>query len=130
VKITFFKILVVGAGGFIGASLRYVISLFTESKVLESGFPVGTFIVNMIGCFLIGLMLAIFDHNEWVNPEFRLFLFTGILGAFTTFSAFANDSLLLIQSDEFLYSLINISGQIIVGIMLVWLGYQVLRLFT
>ncbi len=123
-ELSFYKILAVGAGGFLGASGRFIISTFVESKIPDSGFPWGTFLVNMLGCLLIGCLIGFFDQKNWGDPTVRLFLFTGILGGFTTFSAFANDSLLLFQNQQILSSLLNITGQVFVGLLLVWLGYQ------
>ncbi len=119
-----------GAGGFFGAASRYLLSSGVQSYFPSSGFPYGTYVVNMLGCLLIGLLLALFDLKEWGNSEIRLFVFTGVLGGFTTFSTFANDSYLLFKDGEMLFGLANAGGQVILGLLFVWIGYSVIKLLV
>lgn len=128
-QIDLFKICAVGAGGFLGASSRYALSAFMYSKLSPVNFPYATYVVNVIGCFLIGFLLALFTVKNWGNEELRLFLFVGVLGGFTTFSTFANDSYLLFKSGELLLGLLNTGGQILVGLLFVWLGYSLIKIF-
>jgi CrcB protein len=83
-------ILAIGIGSFIGGILRYLLSLFIQNKFL-SAFPFGTMSVNILGCFLIGLVFGLSDRGN-ISMEARLFLATGFLGGFTTFSAFSNET--------------------------------------
>lgn len=127
---TLLKILAVGCGGFAGAVLRYVLGVKVQSHFSSSDFPFGIFIVNSIGCFLIGFLMALFELKQWGAQELRLFIFVGVLGGFTTFSTFANDSFLLFKEGEMLLGLANIGGQIILGLLFVWIGYALLKLFS
>lgn len=118
----------VGAGGFLGASSRYIISSVVDSKFTTSEFPLGTYIVNIVGCFLIGFLLALFAAKNWGDEQLRLFIFAGILGGFTTFSTFANDSFILFKEGELLLGLANASGQVLLGLLFVWIGYSIVKL--
>jgi len=124
------KLLAVGSGGFIGAVFRYLISVFALSRVPDSSFPYGTIIANLIGCLLIGFLAGLFEIRSWGNPEFRLFIFVGILGGFTTFSTFSHETFLLFENGKLLMSLANLFLQVIFGLVFVWLGYQLVRLFS
>jgi CrcB protein len=124
------KILAVGSGGFIGAVFRYLISVFAISQAPDSKFPYGTIAANLIGCLLIGFLAGLFELRSWGNPEFRLFIFVGILGGFTTFSTFSHETFLLFENGKLLMSLANLGIQVIFGLVFVWLGYQLIRLFS
>lgn len=128
-QLDFIKICVVGAGGFLGASTRYALSTALQSKFATSSFPYGTYVVNILGCFLIGFLLALFAVKSWGDEQVRLFLFAGILGGFTTFSTFANDSFLLFKEGEMMLGLANAGGQVILGLLFVWIGYGLVKLF-
>jgi CrcB protein len=127
---TLWNILAIGSGGFIGAIARYLLSTAVQHAVKPEQFPIGIFIVNILGCFLIGLLAALFELKSWMNVELRLFVFVGVLGGFTTFSTFINDSLLLGKEGAFLAALLNMGGQVLIGLLCVWLGYQSTRLFS
>ena len=90
---TLWNILAIGSRGFIGAIARYLLSTAVQHAVKPEQFPIGIFIVNILGCFLIGLLAALFELKSWMNVELRLFVFVGVLGGFTTFSTFINGSL-------------------------------------
>jgi len=128
--LSFWKILAIGSGGFIGAVARYVLSTTIQHQVKPEQFPIGIFIVNIFGCFLIGLLAGLFELKSWMNADLRLFIFVGLLGGFTTFSTFVNDTYLLGKDGEMLAALLNAGGQIIVGLLFVWLGYLLVRLFS
>lgn len=123
------KIVAVGSGGFIGAVLRYLISVFAQSQFPDSKFPFGTVAANLIGCLLIGFLAGLFELKSWGNPEFRLFIFVGILGGFTTFSTFSHETFLLFENGKLLMSLANLAIQVIFGLAFVWVGYQLTRFF-
>jgi len=124
------KIVAVGSGGFIGAVFRYLISAFAQSQLPDSKFPFGTIAANLIGCLLIGFLAGLFVLKSWGNPEFRLFIFVGILGGFTTFSTFSHEAFLLWENGRILMSLLNAGVQVIFGLTFVWAGYQLVRLFS
>ncbi|HRK35784.1 MAG TPA: fluoride efflux transporter CrcB, partial [Candidatus Hydrogenedentes bacterium] len=94
--------------------------------VLETSklaFPLGTLAVNVIGCFLIGLFYGVADSREWVKPEMRLLLVVGVLGGFTTFSAFGYDSFELIRSGRTLALFVNVLAQVALGLLAVAAGH-------
>ena len=83
------NIILVGTGGFIGSVLRYLIGLGVHSLLRSATFPYGTLAANLIGCLLIGLLNGLTDERLLLSPQTRLFLMAGMLGGFTTFSAFS-----------------------------------------
>ena len=122
------KILLVMVGGSIGALSRYAVSLLAV-KLFGVKFPWGTFIVNLSGCFLIGLAFAWGERGLGImNPSIRLFFITGYLGALTTFSSFGLETVLSFQEGRYLVSIANILLNNIVGLALVFLGLAVGRL--
>ena len=91
------QILIVGFGGALGSILRYKLGGFALHHTQSWDFPVSTFSVNVIGCFAIGLLAALVEHHDLFSPSVRLLLFTGLLGGFTTFSAFGYESVFLLR---------------------------------
>jgi len=121
-------ILLVGMGGFVGSVLRYVISGWVFRLLDKPWFPVGTLAVNLAGCLAIGFFGGIAEQRRIFDPEIRLFVFVGILGGFTTFSAFAYETASLAQNARLTAALVNIALQVIVGLSAVWLGGLMARL--
>jgi len=111
----------IGSGGFLGSISRYLISRYFQNIFL-SAFPWGTFIVNITGCLLIGILYGIFSRSGYLSPEWRLFLTVGFCGGFTTFSTFANENFLLMKEGDFYYFLFYTSLSIILGIAAVYIG--------
>lgn len=101
------KIIYVGIGGFIGASIRYLISM-QSSKLLNSNLPLGTLIVNVLGGFLIGVIMEISISTDLISPNLKLFLTTGIMGGLTTFSTFSYETISLINDGNYLLGIGNI----------------------
>ena len=91
-NLSIWKILAIGGGGFFGALSRYIAATAIEAYVKHDQFPFGIAIVNIVGCFLIGLLAALFELKGWMNIELRMFIFVGFLGGFTTFSTFINEA--------------------------------------
>ncbi|MCE5193872.1 MAG: fluoride efflux transporter CrcB [Nitrospiraceae bacterium] len=116
------KLIIIGAGGFIGAILRYIISGNVQMLSKSISFPYGTFVVNVIGCFFIGLFSQLSETKGLFSDSTRAFVFVGILGGFTTFSAFSNETFNLFRDRETALALINIFGQVIICFVSVWLG--------
>ena len=116
--------LLVGAGGFIGAVARYGIGLFVHRQLPLSTFPFGTLVVNLVGCLAIGTAVGLIESRQLFGPEFRAFALIGILGAFTTFSTFGNETFSMLRDGDHLRALLNIGVQVIFGLALVWLGYS------
>ena len=118
--------LIIGLGGFIGTIFRFLISSLID-KSFATSFPIGTLLVNLIGCFLIGLVSGYFSQKTGDQTQLFFFLTIGILGGFTTFSAIAIDSQLFIENGEILKMLFYITTQTIVGITLCLIGYNLIK---
>lgn len=115
------QIAYVGLGGMIGSCFRYLVSLFFQSDLPR--FPFATLIVNVVGCFLIGAAASYASENgEPLSQGARLFFMTGILGGFTTFSAFGLETLQLIRSDQLSVALLNVGANLLLGLLAVWVG--------
>src|SRR5688572_4708603 len=95
------QMLLVGLGGFIGSIGRYKLSGLALHHTADWRFPLGTFIVNITGCFVIGLVAGWAEKQPLVSPDVRVFLFPGILGGFTTFSAFGFETFALLRRGEY-----------------------------
>lgn len=116
------EFLLVGAGGAVGSILRYAGNLLYQQK----SFPATTFLINIIGSFIIGIVIAYSVKNE-SSVNWKLFLATGICGGFTTFSAFSLENLLLLQNGKIFISLLYILGSVVLGITATWLGYKIIN---
>ena len=104
-----------GLGGFLGAVLRYSVSNAVQNLAPASAFPYGTFIVNLMGCFLIGAISQVMESKAVIDPQMRLFIMVGTLGAFTTFSTFMLETTNLIRDGESLSALINVTLSVVAG---------------
>ena len=118
--------LIIGLGGFIGTILRFLLSSSIE-KSFAASIPIGTILVNLIGCFLIGLLSGYFTQKLGDQTQLFFFLTIGVLGGFTTFSAIAMDSQVFIENGEYLKMLTYISVQAILGIALCLIGYNLIK---
>lgn len=100
----------IGAGSFAGGVARYVLSHTVQTGV-TSGFPWGTMVVNVLGCFVIGMLNALFERGHVMNTDLRMFLTTGFCGGFTTFSTFMQENCTLLSDGRFvhfsLYSILS-----------------------
>jgi len=114
-------LLFVGIGGGLGSILRYVISLFI-GKHVPVVFPLGTLIVNISGCFLIGVFYSIVARHSDFNFEWRLFLITGICGGYTTFSTFSYDGLILLKQGSDLSFILYMLGSVVIGLLATFAG--------
>ena len=119
------NILLVGAGGFIGSVLRYLASGYAQQSTKSIDFPYGTLAVNVIGCFVIGFLAQLAEARGAFTSEARAFVFVGILGGFTTFSSFGNETLNLARDSQMMNALANIGANVILGLFAVWLGRTV-----
>ncbi|NQW36224.1 MAG: fluoride efflux transporter CrcB [Flavobacteriales bacterium] len=120
-------IALIGIGSFIGGVFRYLLSQLIQTKFL-SAFPFGTFTVNILGCLVIGIVFGLTEKIN-LSLEWRLFLATGICGGFTTFSAFSLETITLFRDGQFLYASGYIALSILLGLLAVYLGMTVLKLF-
>jgi len=115
------NILIVLIGGGTGSVLRYLASVLTN-KYFPTSFPVGTFVVNIIGCFIIGALTGLYLKNNLTNPDTKLLLVTGFCGGFTTFSTFAQENINLMQTNNMTLAIIYTGLSVLLGLTFVWLG--------
>jgi CrcB protein len=120
-KPIFTTIFLVMAGGSLGALARYGTGLLAV-KYFGIRFPYGTLIVNLTGCFLIGICFALVDKTNWLSPSTRLFLMTGFLGALTTFSTYAMETIVSFQSGTISIAVFNFLLNNMLGFTLVLSG--------
>ena len=120
------NILIVGTGGFIGSIMRYLVQIFIE-KGLATTFPWGTFVANIAGSFIIGIVFAFAEKGNLMNSEWRIFLAVGVCGGFTTFSSFAYNNLNLLKDHAYGQLLWNIGGSLFFAILAVYLGIILVR---
>ena len=118
------NILLAGIGGFLGSALRYVLGGYVQQSS-KGLFPYGTLTVNVIGCFVIGFLSQLAENRGVFSSEARVFVFIGILGGFTTFSSFGNETLNLARDGEMLGAFANIGLNVFLGLLAVWLGRTV-----
>jgi len=116
------NLLLIAIGGALGSVARYALSTFVL-RVTGTLFPLGTFVVNVVGCLVFGAIAGAASQRVQLAPALRLFLLTGILGGFTTFSTYAFESFTLVRDGQFLWASINIAGQVIAGLVGLWAGY-------
>jgi len=119
-------VLLVGLGSFMGGMFRYILSIFIHSKMVST-FPVGTMSVNILGSLLIGIVFGLSERSN-LSVEWRLFLATGILGGFTTFSSFSNESLGMIREGQFLLAGSYILGSILLGLAATFIGIGIVKI--
>lgn len=122
---SFLSIIYVALGGALGSASRYLLGTWTQSISKSIDFPYRTLTVNLIGCFVIGFLSQLAESRGAFTSESRAFVFIGILGGFTTFSSFGNDTINLLRDGETFNALANIGANVIVGLLLVWLGRMV-----
>ncbi|GAA4303142.1 fluoride efflux transporter CrcB [Nibribacter koreensis] len=116
-------ILAIGLGSFVGGISRYLLSLAIQSKA-GLAFPFGTLGVNLIGCFLIGLVFGLAEKGNLSN-EWRLFLATGVLGGFTTFSAFSYETVALLRDGQLGYAATYIAASVFIGLLATFAGLSI-----
>jgi len=119
------NILLVGLGGFIGSVLRYLVGGYVQNSTKSIDFPFGTLAVNVIGCFVIGFLAQLAEGRGMFTSQARTFVFIGMLGGFTTFSSFGNETLNLARGSQMYSALANISANVMLGLFAVWLGRTV-----
>jgi CrcB protein len=120
------SLLLVGLGGFIGSAARYLVAVVLSGYV-SSSFPLATFIVNISGCFLIGVLFALSERGDVLTPEWRIFLTTGFCGGFTTFSTFSYESLRLMQEGELFYLGLNVVLSVVMGFAATYFGILLVK---
>jgi fluoride exporter len=114
--------LLVALGGALGSLARYGVAMAC-ARWLPATFPYGTFAVNAVGCAIFGLLLGLGESRQLLTPAIRAFCLVGVLGGFTTFSAYSAETLALLRAGAWLPALVNAAGQVVVGIGAVALGW-------
>jgi len=120
------KLILIGLAGFIGTLSRYWLSGVVARRYGET-FPMGTLVVNLVGCFLVGLLFYLLQERFLVNQTVRTVVLIGFLGGFTTFSSFGLQTFTLLQDGEFGLAALNILGANVIGLVLVWAGYMLAK---
>lgn len=123
----FKSIIIVGIGGFLGSISRFLVSRYFQIHTLTN-FPWGTFTVNILGSFIIGLVYGLSERGNLMTPEWRLFLAVGFCGGFTTFSSLANDAFTLLQGREFLYFSAYTVASFFIGLLAVFVGRYIIQI--
>lgn len=121
-------LLVIGSGSFLGGVSRYLASRYIQNTFI-SAFPFGTFIVNLLGCFLIGLFFGLSERGNLSNSELRLFLTVGFCGGFTTFSTFSNENMALLRDGSFFYFTLYAGLSVFLGLAATFAGHALIKTF-
>jgi CrcB protein len=120
------NILLVSIGGAIGSVMRYLCQKWIY-QLYPHPFPWGTFLVNIAGCFLIGIFFAASEKSTFISADWKLFLMTGLCGGFTTFSAFAFENMNLIRTGDITNALLYAISSVVVGILAVFGGVALIK---
>ena len=123
------KLFLIGVAGFIGTLSRYLMADVIGKRYGET-FPTGTLVVNLVGCFLVGLLFHLLEERFLVNQTARTVVMIGFLGGFTTFSSFGLHTFTLLQDRQFGFAVLNLTASNIVGLVLVWAGYSLAKLIS
>lgn len=118
------EILIVGVGSFVGGALRYILSVGLSKLGRLWAFPIGIMLINILGCFLIGVLYGYFKSKATTDPLLPLLLMTGVLGGFTTFSTFSFETVQLLQQNEWLKAVLYVVGSVGVGVAACYWGMR------
>lgn len=116
------EILIVGVGSFAGGVLRYILSVGLSKLGRLWAFPIGIMVINILGCFLIGVLYGYFKSKATTDPVLPLLLMTGVLGGFTTFSTFSFETVQLLQQNEWLKAAFYVVGSVGLGVVACYWG--------
>jgi fluoride exporter len=123
----FKTLFIIGTGGFLGSISRFLASRFVQN-IFPSAFPLGTFLVNITGCFLIGLIYGISERSSLLTTGWKMFLAIGFCGGFTTFSTFANENLALLRDGDFFHFAIYTGLSVFLGIGATFFGVIITKI--
>ena len=115
------KYLMVGIGGFLGAVARFWVGGYVYDR-MGTKFPYGTFVINVSGCFFLGLVMTLLTERTHMHPNWRYLLPIGFIGAYTTFSTFEYETLAVARDGQWLTALLNILLSVVCGFVAIWLG--------
>lgn len=121
------SLLIAGFGGFLGTVFRFLISRYIQVSYV-SVFPWSTFLINILGSFLIGIIFGISEKGSFLSPEWRIFLTIGICGGFTTFSSFSNDAFILLQNKDWFRFAVYPSASFFLGLIAVFIGRAFIKI--
>jgi CrcB protein len=121
------SLLAVCLGGAIGSAARYALGGLVH-RFAGSTFPAGTFVVNVVGCLVFGVIVTLGTERSLLSTSTRTFLLLGVLGGFTTFSSYAFETLALVRDGEWAAALGNALGQVLLGVAALWAGSAIARL--
>lgn len=121
------NILLVGLGGGAGSILRYLCQKWINESY-QHDFPLATFLINVFGCFLIGILYALAEKGNILSAHTRLLLITGFCGGFTTFSTFAFENMNLLRTGDSFYFLLYAIGSVVMGIAAVYIGSFIIKI--
>lgn len=113
----------IALGGAVGSMLRYAVQGWAQ-RLTDGSFPIGTFVVNMVGCLAIGFLSGFFASPQLIREEYRIGITIGLLGGFTTFSTFGIESFNLVNDGELRLALLNVLASCGIGLVAVWAGYR------
>ena len=120
------KLLVIGLAGLVGTLSRYWLSGIVARRYGET-FPLGTLAVNLVGCFLVGLLFYLLQERYLVTPIVRTVVFLGFFGGFTTFSSYGLQTFTLLQEGQLGLAALNVTLSNLIGLLLVWAGYTLAK---
>jgi fluoride exporter len=118
------KWILIAFGGAFGSMLRYAVQGWVGQQIAGRSFPIGTIVVNITGCLIIGLLAGFFDGPQLIREEYRIGLLVGVLGGYTTFSSFGLETFRLANDGQFWLALANVVISCVVGFAAVWVGYR------
>lgn len=118
-------IALVALGGALGCVARYKLSGWVLHHTIDWRFPAGTFTVNVLGCLVAGVLAGLAEKHDLLSADARILLFTGLLGGFTTFSAFGLETLFLLKRGELAIAAANVVVSVLAGLFALWLGFGV-----
>ena len=122
-------VLLVGAGGLIGSVMRYLLGVWFESGSGNSWIPYGTLTVNVVGCFLIGIILGLAETRQFLGEGTRALVIVGLLGGLTTFSAFGYETIAMIREGHMVAATANVGLQVAFALTAVWIGISISQLY-
>jgi CrcB protein len=123
------NLILVGVGGMLGSMLRYWLSGVAQ-RSFSGSFPLGTLTVNVLGCLVVGAFWSLVEYRQWFTPETRIFVTIGILGGFTTFSAFGYETFALLRDGQHAAAILNVLANVLVGTLAVIVGWVAAKSFA